>query len=308
MKKGALQISFGWLFAIIVGIFIIALAIFGVTKLIGTEQTSLDAQSSEEINVLLNPLETSFESAKTTSFTMAAESRIYIECNTLGNFGEQSISVSQKSFNKWTETNVESSLSNKYIFSEEFVEGQTFYIFSKPFEFPFKVSDLIYLTSSEDVYCFVNAPSDIEDEIETLGQENLLTENCSDETINICFSGDCDINVDYDSGSGYVEKEGEYLYFYSDALMYGAIFSDAENYNCLVKRLMQRTEMLLEIYESKVLIIGDVGCETEVILGLLGGLETSAGEFNESRDILSMEAQVDALEEYDDEAGSCKLW
>ena len=35
-KKGFLQISFQWIFAIVVGIVILFLAIYGVSKLIGT--------------------------------------------------------------------------------------------------------------------------------------------------------------------------------------------------------------------------------------------------------------------------------
>ena len=156
-KKGALQISFGWLFAIIIGAFIIFLAIFGVTKLMQTEQTTLDVKTGREIGVLLNPLEISFESAKTTSFTMPAESRIYNACNNAGNFGKQLIKISQKSFNKWTETNLDVGFANKYIFSKEIVEGKKFYIFSKPFDFPFKVVDRMYMTSSNDIYCFSDA-------------------------------------------------------------------------------------------------------------------------------------------------------
>ena len=41
-NQGALQISFGWLFAIIVGAFIIFLAIFGMTKLFQIESSALD--------------------------------------------------------------------------------------------------------------------------------------------------------------------------------------------------------------------------------------------------------------------------
>ena len=33
---------------------------------------------------------------------------------------------------------------------------------------PFKIADLIYITSTNDKYCFVDAPDDIEDEIKDL--------------------------------------------------------------------------------------------------------------------------------------------
>ncbi len=216
-KRGYLQISFAWLFAIIIGGTILFLAIFLSTKLIRTEQTSISAQTGKEIGVLLNPLETSFEVWKTTSLSLPTETRIYNKCNDNGIFGRQIIQISQKSFNKWTETDIDVGFSNKYIFSEEYVEGKNFYIFSKPFKFPFKVSDLIYMTSSSEKYCFIDAPEDIEEEISILNQGNLLVEDCENSnSIKVCFDEDnCDINVA--SYSQYVEKDGERLYFEGDA-------------------------------------------------------------------------------------------
>ncbi len=304
-KRGALQISFGWLFAIIVGGFIIFLAIFGVTKLMQTEQTTLDVKTGQEIGVLLNPLETSFESAITTSFTMPTESRIYNRCNNVGSFGQQLIRISQKSFNKWTETNLEVSFANKYIFSKEIVEGKKFYIFSKPFDFPFKVTDLMYMTSSEDIYCFVEAPEEIEEEIKTIGQANLLTENCSDNMINVCFFGDCDINVDY--GLGYVEKKGDEMYFVNDALMYAAIFGDSDVYECQLKRLIQRIEELSLIYRDKAILIGKRGCDLEMNTAL-AEMNILAGNLDDSEDLLWLKTKTDNLDDKNDAAGVCKLW
>ena len=116
MKRGYLQISFAWMFAIIVGIFILFLAIFATTKLIKTDQTIIDSKTAKEIGVLLNPLETGFETGKSTSLILPSETRIYNKCNTDGEFGRQIIKISQKSFDKWTETDVDVGFSNKYIF------------------------------------------------------------------------------------------------------------------------------------------------------------------------------------------------
>ena len=118
MKKRGLQISFAWLFAIIVGAFILFLAIYFVTKYIGQQETIMDAKTSKEIGVLLNPLETSFESSKVTYLNMPVESRIYNKCSKRDTFGKQLIQVSQKSLGKWTETNIDVGFENKYLFSE----------------------------------------------------------------------------------------------------------------------------------------------------------------------------------------------
>jgi len=304
-KKGYLQISFGWLFAIIVGIVIIALAIYFVTKMVGTQGTIQSAKTGKEIGILLNPLETSFESAVTSSVIFPEETRIYNRCDNYGSFGTQKIEILQKSFNKWSETDFEVSFQNKYIFSERYSEGRTFYIFSKPFEFPFKVANLMYITSASTNYCFIDTPEDIEDEISDLKQPNLkLEEECSEDDVKVCFGyGDCEINVNYDVG--YVEKEGEIMYFETDALMYAAIFSDKATYECQLKRLMQRIEQLSNIYLSKSNALSIKGCDP-VLNPYLSSLISSASGLSDSNQLYTINNLLEEIEEKN--RGNCKLW
>lgn len=303
-KKAYLQISFAWLFAIVVGAFILFLAIFFVVKLIDTEQTIQDAKTGKEIGILLNPLETGFETAKTSSLSFPAETRIYNKCNNKGVFGRQIIQISQKSFNKWTETDIDVGFSNKYIFSEEPVEGKKFYVFSKPFNFPFKVSDLIYITSSEKDYCFKNAPEEIEHEIFLLNQKNLLIENCSTQSVKVCFgAGNCEIKVNYNLNK--VEKDGDIMYFEEDALMYGAIFSDKEVYECQVKRLMQRVEQLALLYKDKAAFISEKGCDSNLDLFTLS---TLANNLEDSRNLALINSKVEEIKDKNDDSGDCRLW
>ncbi len=304
-KKGALEISFAWLFAIIAGIFILALAIYISVKFISTEQTSIDAKTGKEIGILLNPLETSFETAKTTFFSVPVETRIYNICNDGGAFGKQTIQISQKSFNKWTETNVDVSFPNKYIFSDSYAEGKKFYIFSKPFEFPFKVADLIYITSSLKEYCFISPPEDIEDEISDLSQENLRIENCSEDSINVCFSkgSDCDIYVNYEAG--YVEKMGKKINFEGDSLMYAGIFADREIYECQLKRLIKRIGQLAVIYKNKADFISKKGCNSNLNLA---ALSNSADSFSGSADINLLSLTAEEIREENEANEGCRLW
>jgi len=302
-NKGYLQISFAWLFAIIIGAVILFLAIYVTTKMVSTEQTALDAKTGKEIGILLNPLETSFETAKVTFFTMPVETRIYNKCDDYGNFGEQIIQISQKSFNKWTETDIDVGFSNKYIFSEKNVEGKKFYVFSKPFYFPFKITDLIYMTSSLKEYCFINPPEDIEDEISGLKQKNLFLEDCPDNSIKVCFDlSGCDINVNYNMG--YVEKDGKMMYFEGDSLMYASIFTDPEVYECQLKRLMKRTGHLALLYKNKAAFISRKGCYSN--LNLLA-LSNFANSLENSQDIGSMVSLVEDIKDKNDLA-ECRLW
>lgn len=308
-KKGFLQISFAWLFAIIVGAVILFLAIFAVTKMIDTQETITSVKTAKEIGVLLNPLETGFEIGQTTTLTFPTETRIYNKCDNLnGVFGKQGIQISQKSFDKWTETDLEVGFANKYIFSENYTEGQTFYIFSKPFEAPFKVSDLIYLTSSKDNYCFngLDEYEEVKEELDSFNQENIFTENCPDESIKVCFDGsDCEIKVDY--GNKRVKKRDKNLYFREDALMYAAIFSNSDIYNCQLQRLMQRVEVLTQIYKDKENFILQRGCNSN-LGGDLIQLGNSAKNLDDSIKLDNVWNIVEDIKEKNELNSQCKLW
>ena len=308
-KKAFLQFSFAWLFAIIVGVFILFLAIYAATKVISIEQTALDASSAREIGILLNPLETGFETGKKNSITLPQDTRIYNRCNTDGNFGRQVIKVSQNSFGKWTDTDVNVGFSNKYIFSGDYEEGKTFYLFSKPFDFPFKVTDVIYLTSSEKKYCFINSPENIKEEISDLGQENLAVENCDAESLKVCFtsqpSGSCNIIVDY--SRGYVEKNLSRVYFYTDSLMYAAIFSEKNLYECQLKRIMQRANELTLLYVDKAELISLEQCNSNLNPDLLS-LANLESSFSSSEDLDNFIIRLSEDIEKKNSLTECRLW
>lgn len=303
-KKGYLQISFAWMFAIIAGIVILSLAFFMVSKIINSGQTNVNAVTAKEIEVLLNPLETGFESGQTTSFTLASGTRINNECEEFGSFGKQIISVSQKSFNKYTDTDIDVGFENKYIFSDRYIEGKKFYLHSKPFEFPFKVADLIFLTSKE--YCFLNVPEEIKNDIPS--QDNIKTtvSECSQDATTVCFSesGKCDIQVYYSRGE--VKKDGETLYFTGN-LIYGAIFSDPEIYECQTKRLMKRTSQLASLYWDKSRFLVQKECSSEIDSDLLG-LINSLKDFENSEELSFSESYSNILENRNEQRGRCQLW
>lgn len=302
-KRGFLQISFPWMFAIIVGVAILLLTIYGLTKLIGTQETIQDVRTSKELGILLNPLETGFEESKSSSLVFPLETRIHNICTDFGDFGKQTIQISQKGLKEWSKTNIDVNFKNKYIFSNNPIEGKTINIFSKSFEFPFKVSDLIYMSSSSEIYCFNDAPDDIGDEIKNLNQNNLLTENCSSEYINVCFSGNCDIRVNY--VGKYVEKQNKKLYFENDALMYGAIFSEESVYECQVKRLMKRMASLAELYWDKSNFISNRGCSLNMDFQLL---ISSANGLSSSEGLSSINNLVKIMDTTNKGNSICKLW
>lgn len=252
-KKG-LEMSFAWLFAIIAGIAILFIAIYATSQFIKTRRTEIDAQTTTKLAILLDPLETSLESGKSSLLSFDSETRVYNKCASYGNFGEQSIGIAKSSRlgEKWQKPAYGKPQYNKYIFSQDVEQAKDFSVFVKPLNLPFKVSDLIIFSGQE--YCFVQSPEETKDELQDLGIKNVYftdrKNNCSETSKKVCFlsSSGCDISVygdtavyggSSDFSSGYVKNQGKTLY-YTDDLMYAAIFSSPDIYECNVKRLMLR--------------------------------------------------------------------
>lgn len=303
-NRKAIEFSFTWLFAVIIGVVILVLAIYGVTKMMSTGQTETGTVAAKEIGILLNPLEINFESGKISSISIVTETRIYNKCENNSNFGNQIIQTSQKNFGKFSEPSLEIKFPNKYIFSGDYEEGKRFNVFSKPFDFPFKTADLIYLTSSNKIYCFVSVSGSIEQELKNLNSSNLLLKNCPAEAIKVCFGSGTGCNITVNYNGGYVKKNSDTLYFETDALMYGAIFSEKDVYECQVKRLMMRTQELADIYNKKAAFLEQKNCNSNLDLSTFKAL---LGNYKTSKDLPGLFIKSNEIKDANDEE-ICKLW
>jgi hypothetical protein len=302
-----MDISFSWIFAAIVGGLILFGAIYGVTKFISIEEARTSAESAVELGTVLSPLETSIESGKSIYVTTPVESRVTNGCAESGTFGTQQISIEEFIRGGWTENPTMISMESKYIFSEQETEGKSFYAFSKPFEFPFKIANLIYLVSADKKYCFVNPPIKIKKELKELNQENILFEDCENlENIEkVCFSETfCDTVVGYNGE--YVKKGESTVHFKSDALMYAAIFSDDKIYECQLKRLIKKTKMLSNLYQEKALFLQSIGCIPEA-LPLLTELELLMDSYDKSSDLSLISSTVASIKNRNSYS-KCRLW
>ena len=121
---------------------------------------------------------------------------------------------------------------------------------------------------------------------------------------NVCG---CDINVDYSFGSGFVEKEGDRLYFVSDALMYAAIFADSEVYECQLERLMQRAGELSLIYRDKSNLVEEKDCSLEMNADLTE-FSNLVEIFESSSEIIGFVSIIEDLDDENYAAGVCGLW
>ncbi len=311
-KKG--EFDFVWIFAIIVGGLILFLAIYGAVKFGDTKTQQTNTEIARQLATLTDPMQAGFAEGTFGKIEFREETQIRNYCFN-GEFGKNEISVATKpklGSEEWTSQGGRISLYSKYIFSEELNQAEEFYIFSKPFEFPYKISDLIFLTTKK--YCFIKSPEHISDEISSLNIPNIILDNCSSTDIRVCFGqgNNCDIKVygactsncesKYDYGT--VEKDGDDLK-YIGSLIYGAIFAEKEIYNCNVQRLLERDGKIAKIFSEKADLMNSRDCnvnlQTEIILW--NSFLENATEI----DLISLYSTSKELNRKNDEK-QCNLW
>jgi hypothetical protein len=321
LNKRGFEFSFTWIFAIIVGAMILFLAIYGATKFIQSGQYSQGTKTAKELTIIFNPLDTGMASGKSSVLKISPETRIYNKCYSTGDFGKQGFSVSQKSgfLSTWPEPSGEITIQNKYIFSDSIEQGTDIYFFSKPFNFPFKVSELIFMSTEQ--YCFVNAPDFIKSEVSELGIKNINTGNCTGKEVNVCFDnqgkdcnisvyGDCTGNCDYETGkyeSGHTIKNGKTMY-YTGSMIYGTIFADSEVYNCNFKRLMLRIKQICYLYNDEANFLATRGCGNAITSNLMQFAQTADNAQQSSQSILLLKDAKEALDSQNSKQLGCGIY
>lgn len=323
MNKQGFEFSFGWLFSLLVGAAILFLAVYGVTSLVRTERMVQDTLSARQLEIILQPLETqSFEAGiRPQNISFPSDTRLLFTCNKEGVFGTETIAVASRSGigKAWQDAGVGSTLADKYLFAEPQVEGRTFYLFTKPLHLPFKVTDLIFIWTKP--YCFVQAPQQVEDDFAALGINGSSIEMatslsaCTRGSTRVCFGGGgsafadgCDISVDVTAQR--VQKEGRAVY-YEGPLLYGALFSTPEVYDCVLARVMKRAASLARLYDdtSKLIARSSNGCSSAlqpVLASYISAVNTSDSKaVYRSLHELTLEAEQLRLAQ---QPLTCPLW
>lgn len=319
MNKQA-QMPFNWIFAVFVGAIIIFLALFFTVRYVNSERYKYDTETAAKLSILLDPLETSLLSSKVTLIQMPYDTRISLKCK-YESIGKEELRVTTKSSigQEWQEFGAVQSIHNKYIFSRNVEQGKTLFIFSKQFKMPFDISDLIFLTTQD--YCFIQPPQRIDDEIRDLNASNMQfayrKSECKRNSTTVCFGNTgCDIGVygicygfgcsdEYDYG--FVQEDQEKKYFNGDALMYGAVFSDKELYECNAKRLLNRISMLSRLYIEKTKLLDSRGCMTGKVAEKLSDLSYESLYLISSANIMQLNDKAKEVENANNEI-ICKVW
>jgi hypothetical protein len=314
-KKG-IEMTFAWMFSIIAGAVILFLAIYAASRLIKTAKYEVSTVTAKELSIIFEPMETGIASGKSIKASLSEETRIFNDCYDDGIFGEQRISLAVKKGKQWSKPGAEIPINNKYIFSNATTDGKKIYIFGMPFEFPFKVADIIILTTRG--YCFVNSPDAIQDELGNLNLDNMKFEvsNCTKDDIRVCFGssfgtgGKCDITVygtcsvdcESDFDEGYVMKEKKNIYF-SGRLIYPAIFSSPELYECNLKRLAKKAMQLALLYKDEANWLS-TKCGT-VSSAELANFGQQLNALKDSKSLMVLSSQAKSL---DNQMAECELW
>ncbi|MAG07348.1 hypothetical protein CMI46_00860 [Candidatus Pacearchaeota archaeon] len=313
-KKG-FQMSFAWIFAIIVGAVILFLAIFFAMSLLRTGNYEINTKTAQDLSSLLDPLQTGSEEAKSDLVSLTVETRIYTSCNSRGYFGENRIRVSEEtSFlqQEWSDIGGDiPATQNQYVFAEDMIQtkDKELYFFIMPFEMPYKVADVMVWHTQK--YCFVNPPENVEsliDNLQNREESNLEVSDsgssCSRESVSVCFgaSSGCDVSVSdscngvnceaYDEGI--VRKNGNDVYYVGN-LMYAAIFSSEDNYLCGVKRLISRVEHLSEVYGEKAKFVKSKGCGTGLVSDV-NSLVSLARNYNDLRELGVIKSKAEDID------------
>ena len=316
-NKRGFEFSFGWMFALIIGGVILFLAIYATVKMIGTERNVQSAEVAKQLGILLIPAETGFGEGKSIpSIKFATETRVYNNCTTKGVFGEQLISVatSPSLGKKWTSPGIAINYPNKYIFSSSVIEGDEINVFSKPFSFPYKTGELLFIWSNKEEFCLINPPGEIEKEIESLGLKNInFTQeitDCKKKSRKICFYNslpECDVVINSGDNS-IIWKDGQ-TSFYDGSLIYGAIFSEPKLYECQVQRLMKRASELAYVYldKSNSLSARTGGCSQGLQI-YLSNYGKNAANATSSYALIENKFASDELKRMNDGLEVCKLW
>jgi len=315
MNKKGFEMSFKWIFSIIVGIFVLFFAIYAATRFIDIGTTTISTQSTAQLYVLLDPLETSYDYSDN-KIIFPVEVKLYNLCSSDGDFGSQIFQLQEKTIgDKWGKLTNQIKSNSKYVFSDSLERGKTFYVSGISFSYPFKVADLIILYSKP--YCFEGVEENLRQVFNIFGNtSNVLLENCSTKTnyVQVCSGrSGCAANIVGDENEGYVEKDGKNLY-YTGSLIFAAVFSDSSVYECQVARLAKKISNLCEVYKDKVdmtaLRVSECSNDVGVKLSALKSVASAVAESNDVSHnfVTQLNDPVAEIFQANEDMSICKVW
>ncbi len=320
MNRLGIEMSFGWIFSLIVGGAILFLAIYGVAQLGDEGRRIQQSFTAQELVTRLTTVTSSLETAsRPGNLSFSVPTRIMPSCAAQRLFGMQELKVSHQSGlgEPWRENGIPARSAGMYVFSSAPAEGKTFTLLVKPILLPFKIGDSIALWSGG--YCFIQPPSPVEEDLSLLkGAGNPVSQvqrvqECPRGSTVVCFSvagtvpgskSACTVLVDVTAHR--VQKQGKSV-VYIEPLLFAAIVSAPEVYECTVARILRRADFLAGVYAGKSALIASrsqQGCSSALQADLASYRALAANGTSQNLEALFALAQK--LER--ENPASCPLW
>jgi hypothetical protein len=304
----------------VAGLAFLIMAIYAASSFKDIKTYESNPEIAKQISVFIDPLQAGFATSSKGEIDFNQEVKLRNVCDDNNYFGSNRLSIATMGKNEeYSDYGSTITVNDKYIFSNDIIIDNSVYTLSKTFSYPYEVSDFIILIPSSQEYCLEDVPEDISDNLDLLGIDNLYFSNCSNDEnmVQICTSPqNCDIIItgyctSFECTSKYnfgTVKKGSDTYYYTNDLIYSAIFSDIDNYNCNTRRLINRNSLLAEMYLDKINLLNSRGCTNYLAEDLL--IWKNYMSSLSSDDIVNMldyyQKSIDLNNQNSD--SGCKLW
>ena len=238
MNKKGVEISFSWMFGIIVGVILLIFFVYFAFKQVGLFNKIGINEVVESINNEINAFSTSGSSNKIVE--LPSDVVFSFRCG----------DVIYKNAKKDT---------NNLIYGDNVFRNR-FNLWTKSWVFPFRIGNFYYASNLENRYFilgnenfFFNIPSKFK-------KFNSINEELKKDDIIIDFTNSNIYSkyrenrvlvVDKDNGIITFYPENKRDEFFGEEMLYGGLFSNYNEYNCLKNKALRKLGLITELYKKK---------------------------------------------------------
>lgn len=280
-RKKAQIPTFAWIFSIIVGAVFLFLAFFFVTqygKKVAEPERGAIVESG--ISILTEPFLAvgSLVEAKSSILEFPANTHVEFDCN----IDKDSSVIKAKGVKEKTFSLVKN-VHEKYIFSDTIItkSKENFFAFTMPMKQPFYIVTPIVIVTQN--YCLVDFPYQYQTELERISGDINKAKYRFNFTEAACPSGYTSItlqNLGCMAGCEYGIVGSKYWF---GNLIYPAVFTSEEVYNCNLDRILERMKILATLHMEKVKLLSNSGCSAGDLLNKLNSLVSAINDFKQDK-------------------------
>ena len=316
---------FHWILIMIVGAVILLFAIIFASKSGGVEQQKQNVLVAEYLELFFNPFTSVGSIAE--SFGKKVSLPYEIEAELRCQDGKEILFIG--SGEKISSEKIEN-----FVYAPARFKAKELFVFTKNFDLPFRVSDLIFTFDSSERFCLLYDEQDFEqaDFVEQVradvegslvdAQENFFycgdlrccNEAGSTKIISLTTQkGDVNLiaqgepgekfsfgEIRFNQGSSTQERKSLFI---TSALAEAAIFSDYNIYSCNLRRLMEKTGRMSDIYSEKATYLGSLAqqqiCNYNSLKGDLQAIKNNAISVNSAQSMSSANSLYESAQDFE---------